>query len=304
MKYASTFATLALAASLAPSVLAHGFLRSITIDGQLYKGNIPNQSNNSSPIRVIDDITPVKGATNRAVNCGKNALIAAQVVPANPGSLVAFDWASGDDTTWPHNIGPMFTYMSTCGNTTCDNFDAINAQWFKIQEVGQRPNNLSQWAQFDLFEGKTANVTLPNDLPAGDYLIRHEIIALHLGNEAGGAEFYPSCSQIRLAPPSNNTLVQQPSVTVSLPGAYSDTDPGIFVPTIFDPVQNYQFPGPPISDVVTGLTGSNSTSPSGSNSTSSAVSGSSSSCLNVRPRKISRIMANFRRVGLTEAVSL
>ncbi|KAF8512314.1 glycoside hydrolase family 61 protein [Hysterangium stoloniferum] len=298
MKYASTFATLALAASLAPSALAHGFLRSITIDGKHHKGNIPRQSNNPSPIRVIDDITPVKGATNRAVNCGKNAKIAAQVVPANPGSVVAFDWASGDNTKWPHDIGPMLTYMSTCGNTTCDKFDAINAKWFKIDEAGQRPNNLREWAQHDLFEGKTVNVTLPNDLPPGDYLVRHEIIALHLGNEKGGAEFYPSCSQIRLSQPSNNTPIQQPSVTVSLPGAYSDTDPGIFVPTIFDPVKNYHFPGPPISNVVTG---SNST---GSNPTSSAASGGNSSCSSVRPRKISRVMTNFRRTGFTEAISL
>lgn len=54
------------------------------------------------------------------------------------------------DVQWPHNIGPMLTYMSTCGNTTCDQFDAINAQWFKIDEVGQRQNDSSQWVQQDL----------------------------------------------------------------------------------------------------------------------------------------------------------
>jgi cellulase len=31
-------------------------------------------------------------------------------------------------------------------------------------------------------------VTIPKDLKAGQYLIRHEIIALHLANELGGAE--------------------------------------------------------------------------------------------------------------------
>lgn len=44
----------------------------------------------------------------------------------------------------------MLTYMATCGNTTCDKFDAINAQWFKIDEVGQRKNDSSQWVQQDL----------------------------------------------------------------------------------------------------------------------------------------------------------
>ncbi|GJJ09015.1 hypothetical protein Clacol_003236 [Clathrus columnatus] len=229
MKHSAGF-VFALAASLAPSTFAHGFLASIAIDGQVYQGNIPNQGNASSPIRVIDDITPVKGAMNRDINCGKNALIAAVVAPANPGSVLSFDWHSGENTIWPHNIGPMMTYMAVCGNTTCDQFDAINAEWFKIDEAGQFANNLSVWHQQDLFEGKSVNVTLPQDIAPGDYLVRHEIIALHLGNELGGAEFYPSCSQIRIS--SNNGTVVQPNQTVSLPGAYNDTDPGIFVPTV------------------------------------------------------------------------
>jgi len=155
-------------------------------------------------------------------------------------------------TQWPHNIGPMLTYMSTCGNTTCDNFDAINAAWFKINEVGQLQNNLSQWVQEDLcmyhsqlfrlylvwhmlltVNGNTTSVTLPQNIAPGDYLLRHEIIALHLGNEPGGAEFYPSCSQLRISAPNNtDALSVQPSQTVSLPGAYSDQDPGVFVPTV------------------------------------------------------------------------
>ncbi|KAF8587532.1 lytic polysaccharide monooxygenase [Ramaria rubella] len=297
MKYTAPF-TLALVAYLGPSALAHGFLRSINIDGQLYKGNTPNTSNFSSPIRLINDITPVKGANNRAVNCGKDAKIAAQVVPAMPGSTVAFDWASGTGGTWPHNIGPMLTYMSTCGNTTCDQFDAINAKWFKISEVGQIPNNLSQWAQQDLFDGNTTSVTLPQNLASGDYLLRHEIIALHLGNEEGGAEFYPSCSQLRVSQGNDTlSLAVQPSLTVSLPGAYSDNDPGIFVPTIFDPVQNYVFPGPPISNVVT-------YSSIATTSDSAGPTSGNAACLSpLRPRQISRIMTKFRRVGLTEAIS-
>lgn len=102
MKYSSTL-FLALVASLTPSVLGHGHLQSITIDGTLYKGNVPNVSNFSSPIRLINDITPVKGATNRAVNCGKDAQIAAEVVPAHPGSTVAFDWVSGTGGSVSHS---------------------------------------------------------------------------------------------------------------------------------------------------------------------------------------------------------
>ena len=43
-------AVIAFASFLAtiPSVLAHGYLSSVTIDGKLYKGNIPNQTPSTS----------------------------------------------------------------------------------------------------------------------------------------------------------------------------------------------------------------------------------------------------------------
>ena len=49
-----------------------------------------------SAIRMIDDVSPVKGATNAAVNCGKSAQIAALDAEAQPGSVLTFDWAGGD----------------------------------------------------------------------------------------------------------------------------------------------------------------------------------------------------------------
>ena len=72
-------------------------------------------------------------------------------------------------------------------------------------------------------KGGSFSLVLPKTLKAGDYLVRHEIIALHLAADQGGAEFYPSCTQIRLEG-SGSDVVQD---TVSLPGAYKDTDPGI-----------------------------------------------------------------------------
>ena len=74
-------------------------------------------------------------------------------------------------------------------------------------------------------DGKTFTTTLPRNLAAGDYLIRHEIIGLHIAQEVGGAEFYPSCTQIRVSSTENG--VPKPENLVEFPGAYSDTDPGI-----------------------------------------------------------------------------
>ena len=41
-------------------------------------------------------------------------------------------------------------------------------------------------------------MTIPKELENGDYILRHEIVALHLADKKGGAEFYTSCIQLRV----------------------------------------------------------------------------------------------------------
>ncbi|TFY76507.1 hypothetical protein EWM64_g7505, partial [Hericium alpestre] len=208
---------LALALCLAPTALAHGYLANVTIDGTTH----------------IDDIGPVKGADNPFMLCGQAAQLASQVAPANPGSVVEFLWKDGDNTNWPHEIGPLMTYMARCQGT-CDTFNGTGAQWFKIDELGQKPNsNGVKWFQADVQQGQAISVTLPNDLAPGDYLLRHEIIALHLADSLGGAEFYPSCTQVRVG--GAGSTQPDSADLVAFPGAYSDNDPGIFDKDIFNP---------------------------------------------------------------------
>ncbi|KAG5221217.1 glycoside hydrolase family protein [Salix suchowensis] len=80
------------------------------------------------------------------------------------------------------------------------------------------------------------SVTIP-DIPAGDYLLRAEIAALHEANVAytsnpiRGVQMYMSCSQIRVT--SNGTEV--PPGGTSFPGTYTSSTPGI-VWNLYDPL--------------------------------------------------------------------
>jgi hypothetical protein len=116
--------------------------------------------------------------------------------------------------------------------------------------------------------GFPANVTIPSTLAPGNYLLRSEIIALHLATTLGGAEFYPSCIQLSVG----GSQIGAPTCSeeVTFPGGYSDTDPGILAPNvretqgclsrallttvqIFDQPINYTcFPGPPVATFVSG----------------------------------------------------
>lgn len=123
--------------------------------------------------------------------------------------------------------------------------------------------------------GKPVSVTLPTNVAPGDYLVRHEIIALHLAVTLGGAEFYPSCTQVRIGGSQTGT----PNQTVLFPGAYNDNDPGIYDPNVFTPGADYVFPGPPVSNLaspadMSGQTSfGGSSSPSGGASTATAAKG-------------------------------
>ncbi|KAI0665589.1 glycosyl hydrolase family 61-domain-containing protein [Trametes maxima] len=235
--------------STVPYVTAHGYVGQITVDGTAYKGNTPNSNNVKSPIRMIDDVSPVKGATNKYLSCDQNAQKALDVAAAKPGSKVSFQWVNGSGGNWSHNVGPLMTYMASCGGAGCAAFDSADAKWFKIAQAGRLANGT--WAQAALTTGAAPTVQLPDDIAPGEYLIRHEIIALHAAMSAGGAEFYPSCAQLAIEGSGPGVA---PNATMTFPGAYEDTDAGLLV-DVYDLVGAYVFPGPAISNLAGKMVG-------------------------------------------------
>jgi len=134
--------------------------------------------------------------------------------------------------------------MASCGSSPCNEFDQSSARFFKIGQLGKK-GNTDVWYQSDLMNGGPSTyvtVTIPKNLLAGNYLLRHEIIALHQQPR----EFYPACVQLKVTgngkdSPSDGDLVK-------IPGAYHEDDDG-FNNNIYDGNGAYNFPGPPIPEV-------------------------------------------------------
>jgi len=258
-------------------VSAHGYIGSVTIDGQSYPGNQPGGTTNPSVIRQVSTIDPVKGATDPSLNCGMDAALASDVANANPGSQILVQWVGGStgDSNWPHNVGPIMHYMTQCDGS-CSSYDSTNAEWFKISELGIESDDTT-WYMNNIMEGMPANVTIPATIAPGDYLLRSELISLQLAVSVGGAEFYPGCIQLSIG--GSGTGAATSSEECTLPGCYSDTDPGIYDPNIYNPPLTYTFPGPPVAAFVGSDTSSGGTQPSGSagGSSPTPTSGSPSS---------------------------
>ncbi|KAF6756182.1 glycosyl hydrolase family 61-domain-containing protein [Ephemerocybe angulata] len=238
---------------LSAYVQAHGFVSQITVNGKTFTGAIPSsqQSNGDSIIRQIQDPSPVKGANNLAMNCGPGAFVAGQSATVNAGDELSFDWKGGDLSLWPHNTGPMLNYLANCGNVSCSEFDSRQAKWFKISQQGKKPD-VNEWFQADIMKGGQATTKIPSNVAPGNYLIRHEIIGLHIATTEGGAEFYPSCAHLKIE--GSGTGVPSEKDLVSFPGGYGDKDAGILVPDVFNDNLNYQFPGPAVANLVEAAT--------------------------------------------------
>jgi hypothetical protein len=106
--------------------------------------------------------------------------------------------------------------------------DGSGKKWFKIDQVGMLspPLNGKNWGQTKIVTDKKWTVKLPV-LPAGNYLLRHEIITIHTSN---APQFYAECAQLSVAGASGQS-VPAPSdqFMVAIPGYASMNHPGLKV---------------------------------------------------------------------------
>ncbi|KAG8160908.1 hypothetical protein KVR01_009172 [Diaporthe batatas] len=82
-------------------------------------------------------------------------------------------------------------------------------------------------------------VRIPADLASGNYVLRHEIIALHSAGNPNGAQSYPQCLNLAVT----GTGSAQPSGVLGT-ALYKATDPGILYDLYGPTTQNYLVPGP------------------------------------------------------------
>ncbi|KAG8796560.1 hypothetical protein FRC12_019067 [Ceratobasidium sp. 428] len=239
MLFSAVFALAALA-----SVTAHGFVSEITIGGNKFSGPFPFDSKGAaSPVRKISTTFPITSATDPNMNCGINSQKAALVAAAKPGDKVTISWKSQKNKNWGHQFGPIMTYLAQVpSGQTADKFDTKGAKFFKIAQTGQTGGAGTGWVQASIKNGKTYTLTLPSDLPSGDYIMRHELIALHFAEKKDGAQFYPSCIQMRVSGGSAAKAIS--AQTVSFPGGYTPNDKSLFVPDLHKNTFTYTFPGP------------------------------------------------------------
>jgi len=249
--------------SLISGAFAHGFIKEVTIGGQTYPGWDPNLdpytgTPTSRVIRKIPNDGPVTDTSSADLSC--NALgEAGQPISANakPGDQIVWQW-----NQWlEDHHGPVWTYMAPCDGP-CASFDISldkggkNLKWFKIDAQGYDASTKT-WASDDLrAAGNKWTSTIPANLKAGEYLVRHEVVALH----STPAQFYPACAQIKLS--GGGSAVPSGSDLASIPGLFKQSQ----FPNIWGDNVSFAIPGP-------NVLGTNSPGVNNGNGQSSAPTG-------------------------------
>ena len=174
---------------------------------------------------------------NPDIICHKSATPGELYATVAAGSTVELQW-----TKWPESHhGPVIDYLANC-NGECTNVDKTALKFNKIDEAGlnswtSKPGN---WASDDLIAANMSwTVTIPENVAPGNYVLRHEIIALHSANEKDGAQNYPQCVNLKVTGAGTDKLAS------GTPGMelYTPEDAGIFV-NIYNKMTGYTIPGP------------------------------------------------------------
>lgn len=192
---------------------------------------------------------PLNSVTSPDMACGVNGETGvSRVASVNAGDTLAFEWRDWPDASQPGSIdpshkGPCAVYMKKVDNSAASN-NAAGDGWFKIMEDGY-DSTAGKWCTEKLIPNDGhLGVIIPNDLAAGYYLVRPELLALQQADKTpADPQFYVGCAQIFLS--SSGSAV--PPNIVSIPGYISMSTPAMTF-NIYDQPMKLPFPdfGPPL----------------------------------------------------------
>lgn len=195
--------------------------------------------------KILTYIQPVQDVTSNSVACNGppngDPIKTSTVINIQAGSTVKLTWrhtltSGSNDVIDASHKGPALAYLKKVSDAKTDS--GVGSGWFKIAEEGLGSNG--KWAVDNLIaNGGVQTITIPQCIAPGQYLLRGELIALHAAGSQGGAQLYMECAQINVLGGS----ASKTPATVSFPGAYKATDPGILY-NLYSGQKTYTIPGP------------------------------------------------------------
>ncbi|KAM0425786.1 hypothetical protein ACHAPT_009036 [Fusarium lateritium] len=228
---------------LAGAANAHGHVKSIIVaGGETYTGglpwNAPADAVGWSAQNQDNGFVAPDAFGSADIICHKGGKPASNAATVAAGDTLTLAW-----DTWPESHkGPVIEYLApVSGDFASVNKESL--QWTKISEKGLvSGSNPGNWAADELIaNGFSWAVTIPKNLKPGNYVLRHEIIALHSGGQPNGAQAYPQCINLKVTGSGSGSLQGSGAFT----SFYTAEDPGILF-NLYESFSSYPIPGPAV----------------------------------------------------------
>ncbi|VUC27717.1 unnamed protein product [Clonostachys rosea] len=233
-------AILSLAALTPQLVSAHGFVSGVTVNGVWTAGADPvwyYYPSGTSPATAgwnslnqdLGFVEPANFGT-ADIACHKSATAGKNFISVNAGDTIKLYW-----NTWPDSHkGPIINYLAPYNGETT----AGSLSWSKFSQSAIVSG--TTWVTDTLIANNfTTSTVIPPKLKAGNYVLRHEIIALHGAGSDNGAQNYPQCLNLKVG--GSGTV--SPSGGTVGSSLYKRTDAGILF-NLYTSYTSYPYPGP------------------------------------------------------------
>lgn len=178
--------------------------------------------------------TGVTNLFSAAMACGANPKAATNLCSVQAGDTVEFEYRidlrtpiSGDlafggvvDTS---HKGPCAVYMKQVTNAI--GAEVTGGGWFKVAEDALDDEGLFCTDRMRM-GAEPLTAVIPRDLPAGQYLIRSEILTLNSASSVREPQFYIGCAAVQLSNPSGGSM--GPVEKVEIPGYLDGSEEGLY----------------------------------------------------------------------------
>lgn len=240
-------------AAMASSVAAHGYMKTVTLDGTEYEG-FNRWNPNPSPDAIgwsftTEDEGPELDISSPNFICRRDSEPAKNYGTIAAGGTATFFWTSDDKVINPNgwaesHRGPVITYIAPWGGD-CTNVDKTTLRWTKIAESGLvsgPANTEGVWATDVLrANGGVNDAVIPAALAPGKYVLRNELIALHRAH-LSEPEFYMQCGNVEITGDGTDDLSDKGVVGAEI---YSVNDKQMFGFSVYDSQDTeWPIPGP------------------------------------------------------------
>jgi cellulase len=113
--------------------------------------------------------------------------------------------------------------MKYMGHLSNPKQDPTTVDFFKIRDDSYDTKTRMFGSEVLYENNMTYTVQIPSNLKPGDYIIRHELVALHYATKPLGPEFYISCVNVKVL--GDGTAEPSKEFYARFPGAYKPDNP-------------------------------------------------------------------------------